>query len=178
MAKFRQNRHFCQIRRFRQIRQHFGALLAGFNLFALIISPTTFVLGKILLKSLLSPNSPLSPTLWGPFNWVNLFALIISSTTLATFRQNHHFVNFAVFAKFANISVPFYLGLIYSLLSFRQQAWRNFPKIATFAKFAVFAKFANISGHNNLCHWRNLAKIATFAKFAVFANILGPCELG
>ena len=76
------------------------------NLFALIISPTTFAIGKILLKSPLSKNSPFSPTLWGPFNWLYLFPLIISSTTLAKFRQNRDFVNFAVFANFANISDP------------------------------------------------------------------------
>ena len=61
------------------------------NLFALIISPTTFAIGKILLKSPLSKNSPFSPTLWGPFNWLYLFPLIISSTTLAKFCQNRHF---------------------------------------------------------------------------------------
>ena len=41
LEKFRQNGHFCQIRLFRQIRQHFGALLARVNLFAIIISSTT-----------------------------------------------------------------------------------------------------------------------------------------
>ena len=55
----------------------------------------------------------------------------ISSTALAKFRQNRHFrQHFGVLLA----------GLIYSLLSFHQQPWRNFAKIA------IFAKFANISG--------------------------------
>ena len=38
-----------------------------------------------------SPFSPNSPTFRGPSSWVNLFTLIISSTTLVKFRQNRHF---------------------------------------------------------------------------------------
>ena len=80
-------------------------------------------------------------------NWVNLFVLIISSTTLVKFRQNR---NFRQIRQLFGTLLP---GLIYSLLSFRQQPWRNFAKIATFDKFAVFAKSANISGPSS---WVNL----------------------
>ena len=63
-------------------------------------------------------------------SWVNLFALIISSTILAKFRHNRQIrKHFGVVA-----------GLIYWLLPYCQQPF------ATLAKFAVFAKFANISG--------------------------------
>ena len=183
VAKFRQNCHFCQIRRFRPIRQHFGVLLAGLiylllsvhqqpwrnfakiatfadspfsptfqgpfswvNLLTLIISPTTLEIGKISLKSPLSPNLPFSPLLWGPFNWFNLFALIISSTTLAKLRQNRHFCQLRHFHQFRQHFGALLAGLIYSLLLFRRKPWRNFAKNSTFVKFAVFAKFANISG--------------------------------
>ena len=111
LAKFRQNRHFCQIRHF---RQHFGALLAGL-IYSLIISPTTLAIGEILPKSPLSsksPFSPNSPTLWGPSSWVNLFALITLSTTLAKFRQNRHFWQIRRFPQHYGALLA---GLIYSL---------------------------------------------------------------
>ena len=132
-------------------------------------------LGEILPKSPLSPNLPFSQPLQGPSNWVNLFAQIISSTTLAKVRQNRHslpnsptsrgpsswFNLFAViissttFAKsrqicrFRQIRQHFGVllaGLIYVLLSFRQQPWKNSVKTATFAKFAFFTVSANILG--------------------------------
>ena len=81
---------------FRQIRQHFGALVTA----------------------------------------VNLFALIISSTTLAKFRQSRHFHQ--IRQHFGALLA----GLIYSLLSFRQQPWRNFAKIAI---FATACKFLDLS---------------------------------
>ena len=107
-------------------------------------------LGEISPKLPFLPNSPFSPnspTFRGPSSWVNLFALIISSTALAKFHQNRHFRQ--IRQHFGALLA----GLIYSLLSFRQQPWRNFAKIAIFAKFAVFAKFANISGPSS---WVNL----------------------
>ena len=55
------------------------------NLFALIISLTTFAIGHILPKS---PLFSFSLTFWGPSSWVNLFALIISSKTLTRFRRH------------------------------------------------------------------------------------------
>ena len=101
------------------------------NLFALIISPTTLAIGEISPKSPLSPNSPFSPTLRDPSNWVNWFALFISSTTLAKFRQNSHFRQ--IRQQFG----AFLAGLLYSLLSFRQQPWRNFARIAMFATACI-----------------------------------------
>ena len=61
----------------------------------------------------------------------------ISSTALAKFHQNRHFRQ--IRQHFGALLA----GLIYSLLSFHQQPWRNFAKIVIFAKFAFFA---NISG--------------------------------
>ena len=78
--------------------------------------------------------SPNSATFRAPSSWVNLFALIISSTALAKFRQNRHFRQ--IRQHFGALLA----GLIYSLLSFRQQPWRNLAKIAIFAT-------ACISGH-------------------------------
>ena len=73
-------------------------------MYSLIILPTALTkfcwhcnFGEISPKSLLSPNSP---TFRGPCSWVNLFPLIISSTTLAKFRQIRHFRQTRRFRRF------------------------------------------------------------------------------
>ena len=97
--------------KFRQNRQHFGALLAG-----LIYSLSTFRQQpwRNYGESPLSPNSPfspnISPTFQGSSSWVNLFALNISSTTLAKFRQNRHFRRFR---RFGQLFGALLAGLIY-----------------------------------------------------------------
>ena len=91
LAKFSRNLHFCQIHRFCQIRQHFGALLAGliYSLLTFRRQPwRNFANIATFAKFDVFANSP---TFRGPSSWVNLFALIISSTTLAKFRKNRHF---------------------------------------------------------------------------------------
>ena len=68
-------------------------------------------LGENSPKSPLLPNSPFSPdspTFRDPYSWVNLFALIISPTTLA-------------------------IGEISPEISKFRQTWRNFARIAIFA---------------------------------------------
>ena len=92
---------------------------------------------EIFPKSPLSPNSPFSPKLWGPSNWVNLFALIISSTTLAKFRQNRYFCQIRRFRQICQHFRALLTGLIYSLLLFRQLPWRNFARIAIFATACI-----------------------------------------
>ena len=115
LAKFCQNRHFCQIHHFCQI---------------------------------------ILPAFQGPSSWVNLFTIIISSTTLAKFRQNRHFrqihkhfralvagliyslLSFSPKSPLSSNSPTFQnpcSWFIYSLLSFCQQPWWNFARIAIFA---------------------------------------------
>ena len=75
---------------------------------------------------------------WGPSSQVNLFTLIliILSITLAKFRQNCHFRQIRRFRQICQHFGVLLAGLIYSLLLFRQQPWRNFVKVTTFTKFA------------------------------------------
>ena len=92
--------------------------------------------GEILPKSPLLPNSPFLPNLpafQDPSSWVNLLAIIISSTTSAKFRQNRDFRQIRCFRQICKHFRALVAGLIYSLLSFRQQPWRNFARIAIFA---------------------------------------------
>ena len=108
----------------------FRALLAGL---IYRYSLSTFHQQRINLGEI-SPKLPLSPNLpafWGPSSWVNLFALIILSTTFAKFHQNCHFRRFHQIRQLFRALLA---GLIL-LSTFCQQPWQNFAKIVSFAVF-------------------------------------------
>ena len=108
---------------------------AVFAKFVNISSP--FFLGWFICSYHFVNNMPNLPTFLGPASWIDLLAHNISSATLKLkYRQSRHS---------RQIRQHFWAlpELIYSLITFRQQPWWNFAKIATFAEFAVFA---NISG--------------------------------
>ena len=81
---------------------------------------TSFVnnLGEISPESPLSPNSQ---TIRGPSSWVNLFALDISSTTMAKFHQNRRFPQIHRFRQIRKLFGALLAGLIYSRSTFRPQ---------------------------------------------------------
>ena len=98
LAKFRQNRHFCQICHFRQIRQLFGTLLGrliyslerfrqhpwrNFARIAIFVKFVIFTKFVIFAKF---------ANFLGPF-WAgsNIFSLKTLLTPSAKFRQNRHF---------------------------------------------------------------------------------------
>ena len=109
--------------------------------FTLRYSVKNFVktLVEILSESPLLPNSPFSPTFWGPSRQDN-----ISSTPLAKFHQNRHFCQICHFRQIRQHFGTLQSRLMYSVERFRQDLWRNFVRVATFAKFTIFAKFVDI----------------------------------
>ena len=148
LAKFRQNRQNCRIRRIRQNRRFVGtpisssialwrniakiAILAEFAGFAKIaassvrLSRAQSLVGEILPKLPSSPDSPKSPLRRYPYLELN--------RSLAKYRQNCHSRRICQIRqnrRFVGTPISSSIAL-----------WRNFAKIAKIAEFAGFAKIA------------------------------------
>ena len=142
-------------------------LASGFS----VMAPRPLLVESPLVGHL-SPNSP---TFRGPSNWVNLFAYIISSTTLAKIRQNRHFRQ--IRQHFGTLLAELISSLISSktLAKFRQNYHfrqnRHFRQIRQHFGTLLAELISSLISSKTL---GNFVRIATFTVFAKFANISGP----
>ena len=148
LAKYRQNRHSCRIRRIRQHRRFVGtpisssialwrnfakiAILAEFAGFAKIAASSVPLSRAQSLFGEISPKSPFSPD--SPKSLLRRYPYLELNRSFAKFRQNRHSRRICQIRQNRRfVGTPISSSIALS---------RNFAKIAILAEFARFVKIA------------------------------------
>ena len=98
---------------------------------------------------------------------------MISSTALAKFRHSRQIRRFRQIGQHVGALLT---GLIYSLLSFRQQPWRNFAKVAIFATACISVHISERDTYKaRHLGKESLGEILLFYKTFHAKNIMEAC---